>query len=662
MLFVFFTFGCTETSKEIDFDEVTVEQENIDADSDGYLSFEDCDDSDRSVNPGAMEICDGRDNDCNGQVDEGVLNTYFLDADQDGHGTPEISTEGCETVDGYVANGNDCDDEDPERYPGSLEICDEIDNDCNGLVDENLGNLWYLDTDQDGYGDPQSALQSCDQLAGYIQQAGDCNDDDATINPEVAEECDGIDNNCNGEIDEFGSITWYQDTDNDGYGNINQPLQSCTQPSGYVSNTLDCNDNSADVNPAAVEVCDFLDNDCNGTSDDNASDAQLWYIDNDQDGFGSTSTTLTACTQPLGYANNADDCDDTRFESSPVALEYCNGADDDCDGTTDEPDAVDASIYFIDSDNDGYGDPYSPVLSCNVISGYANNNQDCDDNNGSVYPYATEYCNNLDDNCNTIVDEAAADQLIFYQDTDNDGYGSSIFELACSPSPGYTSQDADCDDNDPNINPGAIETCNEIDDDCNGSADDNLATSLWYADNDQDGYGDPNDIEYNCLQPTGYIAQGQDCDDTDATINPDGTEICNGLDDDCDGTSDAGSLGLDTLCAADSCLDILTAEPNSVDGSFYINFDSGIAQTQCDMGSFGGGWTQVFADNMSPPDSGWTLQTTTTCGIWGEILGGYNVISGGEFSNTITTKGIAHTETWVEMDYMACNKLLESKI
>jgi len=70
------------------------------------------------------------------------------------------------------------------------------------------------------------------------------------------------------------------------------------------------------------------------------------------------------------------------------------------------------------------------------------------------------------------------------------------------------------------------------------------------------------------------------------------------------------------------------------------------------MGSFSGGWTLVFSDDMSPPDSNWTLQQTSICGSWGEILGGYDVIARGEFSNTISTRGIEHTQLWVEMDYI----------
>ena len=160
-------------------------------------------------------------------------------------------------------------------------------------------------------------------------------------------------------------------------------------------------------------------------------------------------------------------------------------------------------------------------------------------------------------------------------------------------------------------------------------------------------------MAYNCLQPTGYVADTSDCNDSDAGINPTAIEVCNGIDDDCNGDADVGHLGLDELCVANSCSEILQSHPNAVDGEYFIGFPSGIELTECDMGSFGGGWTQVFVDDMSPPDSGWSLQQTYNCGIWGTILGGYGVISTGSVNNTISTRSIPHAEVWVEFDYIA---------
>ena len=150
----------------------------------------------------------------------------------------------------------------------------------------------------------------------------------------------------------------------------------------------------------------------NGILDDNAADSSLWFIDNDNDGFGTVESTKLSCTQPLGYALSSNDCDDDRFETRPNALEFCNNIDDNCDQILDN-DSVDAFVYYDDLDADGFGDPSNIIRSCVSLPDKVTNNQDCDDTSNAIFPYATETCNGIDDNGNTLIDDSAVDRELF---------------------------------------------------------------------------------------------------------------------------------------------------------------------------------------------------------------------------------------------------------
>ncbi len=232
----------------------------------------DCDDTEALVNPAGIESCNEVDDDCDGQTDEENILTWYLDADHDNYGNPEVSQVICTQPEGYVGNDQDCNDLDAAINPEGIEICnDEIDQDCNSLVDDAEGSqLWFADADMDSFGDPAVWFYSCEgEVEGYVLNDQDCNDADLDIRPDASEACDdGIDNDCDGEIDTDAVDTnWYRDEDGDGYGDADQVLLDCSPPEGYVGNTGDCEDTLADVNPEGTEVCnDWLDNDCDGTS------------------------------------------------------------------------------------------------------------------------------------------------------------------------------------------------------------------------------------------------------------------------------------------------------------------------------------------------------------------------------------------------------------
>ena len=140
----------------------------VDRDGDGVIGDDDCDELDASVHAGADEVCDGIDNDCDGDIDEGVLQEWYADEDADGFGNPDIIIEACEPFAGVSSNGTDCDDTDEDVYPGAPEECNGIDDNCDGTIDELGRDTWYLDADGDGHGDPEAPVEDCDPGAGYV--------------------------------------------------------------------------------------------------------------------------------------------------------------------------------------------------------------------------------------------------------------------------------------------------------------------------------------------------------------------------------------------------------------------------------------------------------------------------------------------------------------
>ena len=465
----------------------------------------DCDDTNAAISPASTEVCDGADadEDCDGSTDDADTSTsaaskstFYTDADLDSYGDPAATSLACDPSFGVVADSSDCNDADASVNPGAPEVCDgaDVDENCNGLADDDDtsasgGGTWYTDSDSDSYGDAAATITSCDAPPGYVAVAGDCNDAAASISPGSAETVgDSIDADCD------GTELCYVDGDGDVYHNDGQVSSADVDCSGtgeasYTAPGGDCDDADPTVNPGATEAAgDEVDSDCDGT--------ELCFSDADLDGYSSSdgatvSSADVDCTAS-GEASSltpGGDCDDADAAYNPGALEACDDTVDyNCDG----------SVSYEDNDGDG-------VAACN----------DCDDANSLAYPGAVEVVGNG-------VDEDCDGGEICYVDADDDGTRVddttvASADVACD---GVGEADAssisgDCNDADPAYYPGAVEA------DCTDPNDYNCDGSVGYADADGDGF-----------------VACEECDDLNALVNPDGVEVCNDLDDDCNGAVD----------------------------------------------------------------------------------------------------------------------------
>lgn len=336
-------------------------------------------------------------------------------------------------------------DADSDGIPAS-EDCDDADADIGAAT------TWYGDGDRDGYGVASVSIESCTSGGAFVALSGDCDDGDPAIHPGATEVCNGADDDCDGgtDINAADPLPWYADDDGDTYGDATRTEAACTPPTGYVADATDCDDTTADIHPGAPELCDELDRDCDGSTTDGAIDMGTWYTDVDLDTYGAPDTGVVACTAPAGTVPDGTDCDDARAETFPGAPEYCNGVDDNCDGTVDEPEALDAHDSFEDSDADGYGNSAAMATGCEELEGFSRTGGDCHDGDATVYPGAPETCDGVDEDCDAIIDNDPVDPPTWYADADGDGYGDATTTLsACAAPPGYLADDQDCDDADP---------------------------------------------------------------------------------------------------------------------------------------------------------------------------------------------------------------------
>ncbi len=297
----------------------------------------------------------------------------------------------------------------PYVYPMATEICDGIDNDGDGVIDEGVKTTFYRDADGDGYGVTDNTISSCTAPIGYVSISGDSDDSNNTIYPGVTEiPGDGIDQ------DGDGSELCYKDSDNDGY----RPDATSTVVSAdcdcidsgeatAAEPTYDCDDSDPAICPSVMEICDGKDNDCDGTVDEGVK--TTFYQDADGDGHGNINITISACTAPDGYVSVSDDCDDSNNTIYPGATEICDGKDNDCDESIDE--LLPTATYYQDTDGDGFGNTNISITTCSAPVGYVEMNGDCNDNDETVYPGAPEGCDDIDRNCDGITHKSKMNSI-----------------------------------------------------------------------------------------------------------------------------------------------------------------------------------------------------------------------------------------------------------
>ena len=498
--------------------------------------------------------------------------------------------------DGYTVRDGDCNDADPDVRPLAPERCNALDDNCNALIDEGLG-----DEDSDGIANCLD-VEDCDGIDndgnGLVDDGLPDADVDGVADCQDVEVCDGLDNDGDGVADNG------MDTDGDGF-----------LPCGIE---VDCDDADAAVHPGVAELADRLDNDCDGAVDENLwstgalviteimnNPAEVndfrgeWFEAYNASGADLYLNGLTIVTgstlvvassellrlQPGEYVVIGGDDRVGYNGNAPVDIAVpgmllsneAGGLGLWMDGllidevswddglTMPDPDGASMSLdplFWSDSLNDDasgwciateawgveteLGSPGADNELCPSFDhdgdGQTGLEGDCNDDNIYAYTGAEEvWYDGIDENCDGMSD----------YDADFDGYSSDAW--------GGT----DCDDEDALRNPGAVEVCDEagLDEDCNGVANSDdtgvAEVPLWYADADGDGYGAQSSPVEACESPgADYTQDASDCDDSDVSVNPDGSEVCgNGVDDDCNGSPDGcGPGGTSYVSSADYTL------------------------------------------------------------------------------------------------------------
>jgi hypothetical protein len=187
------------------------------------------------------------------------------------------------------------------------------------------------------------------------------------------------------------------------------------------------------------------------------------------------------------------DCDDFNNLVFPGGNELCDGLDNDCNGVADDAYAAGGTVFYLDSDGDGFGATTGTAVACSAPTGFVATADDCDDLDGGVNPLADELCDGIDQDCDRRIDDNAVDAPVWHADYDQDGFGSElVVKRACEMPDGYVADSGDCNDFMGTVNPAGTERCDRIDNDCDREVDEPDAEDArdFYLDADADGFGD----------------------------------------------------------------------------------------------------------------------------------------------------------------------------
>lgn len=635
--------------------------------------------------------------------------TYYADTDLDGYGDPNSTTAACTQPGGYVTNSNDCDD-------------------TNFSI--GVATPWYLDADGDTYGSGTPTV-ACVAPANHVSNNTDCNDANSSVHPGGTEiPNNGVDEDCSGGdlVIAPTPIAMYEFTGNDCTGaNLNVTTQPANATFGTYTATIDSLTCSAaanvinysgwnlaadvdlteyysfNVTPASCYEMDLTElhfthknSGSGGTPtihirsslDGYAADVatvsivaanviqnenialptqftgltsavefrfyvtsmagsgatyrhdnvslfgtltalptSTYYADADGDSYGDAATSTTNCIAPVGYVADNTDCNDNNAAEYPGAIWAIDNDNDGFVGATtqvscmqpvgyiistapvdcnDNNNAITGqTIYYADTDNDGFGDANNSQSACSQPGGYVTNDDDCDDSDNSV----------------------GIPNITYYMDLDGDMYGDPNSPvLGCAIQIGYSPNNLDCDDTDSSVNPDAAEVCDDIDNNCDGNVDEGFLQATYYADTDNDGFGDAQNSVTDCAAPNGYVADNTDCDDTDENINPDATDTeGNSIDENCDGVD--GNLGL-----SDAKFNALTAYPNPGSENVTISFSSSMENTTL----------RFIGVDGKMVNTGSVISTTN-----GLVVSTQNLIPGVYFIE-VTQNGMQQVVRWVK--------------